>query len=307
MLFTQTLFLSALSISSVFAATNTSTSTPQTHVVRVGSTNNSIKYIPDKISAQVGDVIQFQFAGGNHTVTQSTFDAPCVPISQSTNNTGVFSGFMNVAASLNSTGMVPVFSMPVKVATPMWFYCSQAKHCQKGMVLVVNENTKANASRSLSNFATLSAKAPANLFPTLNGTSSTASTSTSGTSGTSSTSNSNSGSSSGSSSDSSDSDSSNSNSNSDSSSTPDSTATTLSPSASSTSSGTSSSNNGDSSGSAASSASGSASSGSSTTTPALATATANAAPGISTRFAVFGVQNAFTYVGILGVGIWILL
>ncbi|KAF7864436.1 hypothetical protein EAF04_006570 [Stromatinia cepivora] len=289
--FTQTLFLSALSISSVIAATNTSTSTPQTHVVRVGSTNNSIKYFPDKISAQVGDVIQFQFAGGNHTVTQSTFDAPCVPISQSTNSTGVFSGFMDVAASLNSTGMVPVFSMPVKVATPMWFYCSQAKHCQKGMVLVVNENTKANASRSLSNFATLAAKAPANLFPTLNGTSSPASTaSTSGTSGTSSTSNSNSGSSSGSSSDSSNS-------------TPDSTATTLSPSASGSSS--TSSNNGDSSGSV--SASASASSGSSTTTSALANATANAAAGISMRFDVFGVQNAITYVGILGVGMWILL
>ncbi|CAD6440150.1 0fda707b-d341-4578-9530-ec2ff6ce7634 [Sclerotinia trifoliorum] len=295
MYFTQTLFFSALSISSVFAATNTSTSTPQTHVVRVGSTNNSIKYFPEKISAQVGDVIQFQFAGGNHTVTQSTFDAPCVPISQSTNNTGVFSGFMNVAASLNSTGMVPVFSMPVKVATPMWFYCSQAKHCQKGMVLVVNENTKANASRSLSNFASLAAKAPANLFPTLNGTSATASTS--GTPGTSSTSESNSGSSSGSSSDS---DSSSSSSNSDSSSTTDSTTTTLSPSASSTSSETSSNNNNNDNGDS-SSASSSSSSSSSTKTPALATATANTASG------VFGVHNIFpyTYVGILlGVGMW---
>lgn len=86
----------------------------------------------------MGDVIQFQFASGNHTVTQSSFDAPCVPISQTTNNTGVFSGFMAVAAS-NKTGMVPVFSMPVKAATPMWFYCSQGKHCQNGMVLVVNE------------------------------------------------------------------------------------------------------------------------------------------------------------------------
>ncbi|EDN91406.1 hypothetical protein SS1G_00809 [Sclerotinia sclerotiorum 1980 UF-70] len=297
--FTQTLFLSVLRICSVFAATNTTTSTPQTHVVRVGSTNNSIKYFPDKISAQVGDIIQFQFAGGNHTVTQSTFDAPCVPISQSTNNTGVFSGFMNVAASLNSTGMVPVFSMPVKVATPMWFYCSQAKHCQKGMVLVVNENTKINASRSLSNFASLAAKAPANLFPTLNGTSATASTSsTSSTSGTSSTSESNSGSSSGSSSDSSDS--SSSNSDSDSSSTTDSTATTPSPSVSSTSSGTSSNNNEDSS----FSPSGSSSSPStlSTTSSALASATANTASGIiHSRINLFGVF------AVSGVGMWGLL
>lgn len=121
------------------AAANTTGS--QTHIVRVGQANNStaLRYFPDNISAKVGDTIQFQFAAGNHTVTQSTFDAPCVPISQSSNNTGVYSGFMNVAAGLNSTGMVPVFSMPVKVATPLWFYCSQGKHCQNGMVLVVNE------------------------------------------------------------------------------------------------------------------------------------------------------------------------
>ncbi|ESZ96102.1 hypothetical protein SBOR_3491 [Sclerotinia borealis F-4128] len=170
--FTPTLLLSALSISSVLgksslphsihpspkshskpktnpslplppAAANTTkapTTSTTTHVVRVGSsTNNSVKYFPDNITAAVGDVIQFQFAAGNHTVTQSTFDAPCVPISQSSNTTGVYSGFMDVGAGGKATGMVPVFSMMVKAKTPMWFYCSQAKHCQKGMVLVVNE------------------------------------------------------------------------------------------------------------------------------------------------------------------------
>ncbi|KAF7893513.1 uncharacterized protein EAF02_001051 [Botrytis sinoallii] len=216
--FTQSLLLSAWSISTVYAAANTSTS--QTHIVRVGQANNStaLRYFPDNISAKVGDTIQFQFAAGNHTVTQSTFDAPCVPISQSSNNTGVYSGFMNVAAGLNSTGMVPVFSMPVKVATPLWFYCSQGKHCQNGMVLVVNENTAANSTRSLANFAALAAKATKNIAPTSNGTSSTSSSSSS---------TSNSGSS-----------------GSDSSST----ATTLSPA-----SGTSSSNSGDSSAAAAAS------------------------------------------------------
>lgn len=132
-------YLSLVQLTLPSAATNTTGS--QTHIVRVGQANNStaLRYFPDNISAKVGDTIQFQFAAGNHTVTQSTFDAPCVPISQSSNNTGVFSGYMSVAAGLNSTGMVPVFSMPVKVATPLWFYCSQGKHCQNGMVLVVNE------------------------------------------------------------------------------------------------------------------------------------------------------------------------
>ncbi|KAF5879101.1 putative extracellular serine-rich protein [Botrytis fragariae] len=239
---TQSLLLFALSISTVYAAANTTTS--QTHIVRVGQVNNStaLRYFPDNISAKVGDTIQFQFAAGNHTVTQSTFDAPCVPISQSSNNTGVFSGFMNVAAGLNSTGMVPVFSMPVKVATPLWFYCSQGKHCQNGMVLVVNENTAANSTRSLANFAALAAKATKNIAPTSNGTSSTSSS-------TSSTSNSGSSGSTGSSSGSSGSSS---------------TATTLSPA-----SGTSSSNSGDSSAAAAAS-------GTATTSTSLAAATANA-------------------------------
>ncbi|TGO24568.1 hypothetical protein BPAE_0099g00040 [Botrytis paeoniae] len=268
MLFTQSLLLSALSISTVYAAANTTTS--QTHIVRVGQANNStaLRYFPDNISAKVGDTIQFQFAAGNHTVTQSTFDAPCVPISQSSNNTGVFSGFMNVAAGLNSTGMVPVFSMPVKVATPLWFYCSQGKHCQNGMVLVVNENTAANSTRSLANFAALAAKATKNIAPTSNGTSSTSSS-------TSSTSNSGSSGSTGSSSGASGSDSS-------------STATTLSPA-----SGTSSSNSGDSSAAAATS-------GTATTSTSLTAATAN----VGNRF---GVQNAMGYVGVLGAGVMVLL
>ncbi|KAM0312576.1 hypothetical protein ACHAO8_006232 [Botrytis cinerea] len=270
--FAQPLLLSALSISTVYAATNTTGS--QTHIVRVGQANNStaLRYFPDNISAKVGDTIQFQFAAGNHTVTQSTFDAPCVPISQSSNNTGVFSGYMSVAAGLNSTGMVPVFSMPVKVATPLWFYCSQGKHCQNGMVLVVNENTAANSTRSLANYAGLAAKAIQNLAPTIDGTSSssssTSSTSNSGSSGST-------GSSSGSSSGSSGSDSS-------------STATTLSPA-----SGTSSSNSGDSSAAAAAS-------GTATSSTSLAAATANAGN-------KFGAQNVMGYMGALGAGVMVLL
>ncbi|TGO47832.1 hypothetical protein BOTNAR_0504g00070 [Botryotinia narcissicola] len=267
--------LSPIQLTLLPAAANTTGS--QTHIVRVGQANNStaLRYFPDNISAKVGDTIQFQFAAGNHTVTQSTFDAPCVPISQSTNNTGVYSGFMNVAAGLNSTGMVPVFSMPVKVATPLWFYCSQGKHCQNGMVLVVNENTAANSTRSLANFAALAAKATKNIAPISNGTSSTSSSTSSTSNSGSSGSSGSTGSSSGSSSGSSGSDSS-------------STATTLSPA-----SGTSSSNSGDSSAAAAAS-------GTATTSTSLTAATANA----GNRF---GVQNAMGYVGALGAGVMVLL
>lgn len=80
--------------------------------------------------------MQFQFAPKNHTVTQSTFDAPCQPISLHTNQTGVFSGFMPVGAT---DATIPTYTIMVNNTTPMWLYCSQAKHCQAGMVMVINE------------------------------------------------------------------------------------------------------------------------------------------------------------------------
>ncbi|KAK6592089.1 extracellular serine-rich protein [Botrytis cinerea] len=247
--FIQPLLVSALSISTVYAATNTTGS--QTHIAIQSNFNSRPETTPSP----------------NPLSTHLAFQ-----LAKAQNNTGVFSGYMSVAAGLNSTGMVPVFSMPVKVATPLWFYCSQGKHCQNGMVLVVNENTAANSTRSLANYAGLAAKATQNLAPTIDGTSSssssTSSTSNSGSSGST-------GSSSGSSSGSSGSDSS-------------STATTLSPA-----SGTSSSNSGDSSAAAAAS-------GTATSSTSLAAATANAGN-------KFGAQNVMGYMGALGAGVMVLL
>ncbi|KAI0593761.1 hypothetical protein F4775DRAFT_576775 [Biscogniauxia sp. FL1348] len=137
------------------------------HVVSVGSTNGSLIFSPDNIKANPGEMIQFQFRGGNHSVVQSNFDNPCVPISQSVggNTTGMFSGYMPVAAS-EAMGMIPTYTIMVTDAKPMWLYCSQGKHCQNGMVMVVNENPGANVSRTLTQFKGLAAQATANLAPT---------------------------------------------------------------------------------------------------------------------------------------------
>ncbi|KAI0101888.1 Cupredoxin [Nemania sp. FL0031] len=150
------------------------------HVVSVSSSNKSLAFYPDTLTADVGDMIQFQFLAGNHSVVQSNFDNPCTPIqSHVANATGMFSGYMNVAASA-ATGMIPVYTMEVKDKTPIWIYCSQGKHCEAGMVMVVNENTAANSTRSLANFKTLAAAAPENLDPLSSGTSNS-DTSTGGT------------------------------------------------------------------------------------------------------------------------------
>ncbi|RKF79024.1 putative extracellular serine-rich protein [Golovinomyces cichoracearum] len=173
------LLLSALNLGSVIAqktpastntsgASDTSSSDPKdgagqkgandqikVHVVRVGANNKTI-FEPNKLTANVGEMIQFQFFGGNHTVTQSSFEQPCTPISLvNASIKGFYSGFMPVSASKDN---LPTYSVMVENMTPIWIYCAQGQHCQKGMNMVINENLKANASRSLENFSKLAAQ-----------------------------------------------------------------------------------------------------------------------------------------------------
>lgn len=84
-------------------------------------------------------MVQFQFLAGNHTATQSDFDHPCMPINMVNPSVqGIFSSFQPVAASA-SKNEVPVFTVMVNDTKPMWFFCSQGPHCEKGMAMVINE------------------------------------------------------------------------------------------------------------------------------------------------------------------------
>jgi len=101
-----------------------------THDVTVGAAG-MLEYNPSFITAMQGDIVQFTFMPKNHTVTQSSFAAPCVPLSG-----GITSGFMPVAADATS---FPTFSLTVTNATtPLWFHCEQTGHCGKGMVFAIN-------------------------------------------------------------------------------------------------------------------------------------------------------------------------
>ncbi|KAL2075516.1 hypothetical protein VTL71DRAFT_459 [Oculimacula yallundae] len=152
-----TLALSALCVGSAIAQTAGGI---MVHVVRVGSMNGSIKFYPDKVKAAVGDMVQFQFAPNNHSVVQSTFDLPCQPIAASSNVTGLFTGYMPVSPNATTTS---TYTVMVRNTTPMWLYCSQGKHCQNGMTMVINENTGANSTRSLAAYSALAAKSTVNL------------------------------------------------------------------------------------------------------------------------------------------------
>jgi plastocyanin len=94
----------------------------------VGGT--SLVFTPNNVQANPGDVLQFQFAARNHTVTQSTEMAPCTPMTG-----GLHSGFIPFN---NATTAVGTFNVPVTSSDPMFLYCAQATHCQEGMVMTVN-------------------------------------------------------------------------------------------------------------------------------------------------------------------------
>lgn len=129
-------------VSSAVSAASTSSSSAGTvsvQVVQVSDNNGSLAYSPDQITAAPGSMVQFQFHIKNHTVTQSTFNQPCEPISKVMPNvTGIKSGFMPVAVGATQ---LPVFTIVINDTKPIWIYCGQTNpvsHCQKGMVMAIN-------------------------------------------------------------------------------------------------------------------------------------------------------------------------
>jgi plastocyanin len=106
-------------LASVALATLASTVSAANIQVQVGA--SGLTYTPSQVNASVGDTVSFVFNPKNHTVTQSTFAAPCQPMSG-----GVDSLYQPVAANASS---VPSFTVTVNVTTPLWFYCKQTGYC----------------------------------------------------------------------------------------------------------------------------------------------------------------------------------
>ncbi|KAL8725815.1 MAG: hypothetical protein Q9181_006270, partial [Wetmoreana brouardii] len=104
-----------------------------THMVTVGGDAGLI-FSPNTIMAAPGDMVHFTFMSTNHTLTQSTFDKPCVKMQG-----GADSGFL--ANPNNTVSPPPTFMFQVKDTKPAWFYCKQKKpanHCGKGMTFSIN-------------------------------------------------------------------------------------------------------------------------------------------------------------------------
>ncbi|RPB06162.1 hypothetical protein L873DRAFT_1824844 [Choiromyces venosus 120613-1] len=113
-----------------------------THSVKVGGLTDDVtilKYDPEFVNAKSGDVIRFDILAANHTVTESSFDAPCVP------NGGIDSSFRPNKANIPGAQL---FTVDVRDEKPKWFYCAQPgngkPHCQAGMVFAINPPTSGN-------------------------------------------------------------------------------------------------------------------------------------------------------------------
>lgn len=91
-------------------------------------------YVPNVVTAAVGDVVQFQFSNGNHTVTQSAADQGCTPL-QATVPTAVHSGHIPFQDGAQEVG---TFNLVVANTDPMFLYCATGPHCQEGQVMVIN-------------------------------------------------------------------------------------------------------------------------------------------------------------------------
>ncbi|PFH49290.1 hypothetical protein AMATHDRAFT_63498 [Amanita thiersii Skay4041] len=104
-----------------------------TLIVQVGILGNS--YSPDQILALRGDTVQFFFFSvSNHSVVQTTFENPCVPLKGGFNS-GMF-------GSPTVDLLVPVWDLIItNDREPIWFYCEGSiprSHCAEGMVGVIN-------------------------------------------------------------------------------------------------------------------------------------------------------------------------
>ncbi|KFA46220.1 hypothetical protein S40293_07172 [Stachybotrys chartarum IBT 40293] len=124
------------------APTRTTRTTPSTTVALTGVTHSvvaglgGLRFDPDNVVAAVGDVVEWHFLPRNHSVVQSSYADPCIPLPDSA---GFSSGFSFATAEGQSD---QVFQIVVEDARPMWYYCSQTvgAHCQNGMVGVINQN-----------------------------------------------------------------------------------------------------------------------------------------------------------------------
>ncbi|KAK6531044.1 hypothetical protein TWF281_007871 [Arthrobotrys megalospora] len=132
---------------------------PKKYAILATTIDGKPVFKPSSLKAAIGDTIDFLFRPMNHSVVRGSFDKPCVPVEDTDSGTKpFFSGFFPVK-SLNDEH--PIFRIKVEDSEPIWFYCSAGRHCQDGMVGVINPSSDKN----VEDYAAAAAKAPVNISP----------------------------------------------------------------------------------------------------------------------------------------------
>jgi plastocyanin len=145
--------------STIFAATAlVGAATAANHIITVANKTGGLVFNPESLEAAQGDMVTFRFWPKNHSVAQSTFLAPCTP-----SNNGFWSGFVPTVSMESVANWTYTYEVK-NASAPVWFYCSQGKHCQAGMVGVINPpKTGPNTLAAYKNASSLAAD---NVSPT---------------------------------------------------------------------------------------------------------------------------------------------
>ncbi|KAK6507821.1 hypothetical protein TWF481_006242 [Arthrobotrys musiformis] len=132
----------------------TSVFIPQTHTVNLDYSGNA--FVPNQVSATVGDVIQFMFLSPGHSIIETSLQFPCIP---------EIEGFVSGSETSPGRNFNNSISLTVTKLNPRYFACGEVDHCQKGMVFAVNAgdlrfsqfvgNIKSSATRSTTNSQTV--------------------------------------------------------------------------------------------------------------------------------------------------------
>lgn len=133
--------------------------------------NGSAVFQPQRVTAELGDTVIFNFTLGNHTATQSTFSSPCTPAHDTDITINGFDSGFRDAGNGTAITILTVPMLPQNVNQTMWFY--DFNTCGQGGVGVINNNE--SSSQTLAGFVRNAIR--------LNGTSSSSSSSSASGSG----------------------------------------------------------------------------------------------------------------------------
>ncbi|KAF7359533.1 hypothetical protein MSAN_01296400 [Mycena sanguinolenta] len=106
--------------------------------------NGQFMFDPANFTAPVNATVTFFFpnSGLDHSVTQSSFEAPCTYLTASSNNSAGFdSGLIFLHHRPLSQASADQFTIVITDDQPIYFHCKQVTHCGLGMVGTINAPT----------------------------------------------------------------------------------------------------------------------------------------------------------------------